>query len=434
MGGAVGRTGIAVAPREAGDRVEPLPALGDVYPWVGERFSQAGALGVLLVDGSALLRVEGIYGADASMRCQARLGALVRDACSLRPHDLVVSGETGRAEVLVFIFRERAQGEFWERELPRLSEAVATAAAKQGARLFYPYLRRVVPLPRGTAAALRNPIWAATTQLRRALEEARADADLTSRLEARARRQGLMSVVLQRRIHSVYEPIVDAKTLTVYGYEALARGPAGTPFASAAALFGAAESSGLIYDLDCLCREAGIEGAVDFPEGTKLFLNIRPSAFHDPSFQPDELRRTLERCRLKPSDVVLEISEQESIENFNVFRQARDDYGKLGFQFAMDDTGAGYASFEAVLELRPEFVKVDRAFVAGSADDPARQAILLGFQSIAERIRARIIGEGLDTLEELQTLARLGIPFGQGWLFGKPTPLRAETGNGGDGE
>jgi EAL domain-containing protein (putative c-di-GMP-specific phosphodiesterase class I) len=70
---------------------------------------------------------------------------------------------------------------------------------------------------------------------------------------------------------------------------------------------------------------------------------------------------------------------------------------------------------------------VDRAFVSGIDEDPARQAILLGFQSIAEKINAKIVGEGLDTLEELQMLARLGIQFGQGWLFGKPHPLREST-------
>ena len=77
------------------------------------------------------------------------------------------------------------------------------------------------------------------------------------------------------------------------------------------------------------------------------------------------------------------------------------------------------------MELSPEFVKVDRAFVAGIDSDPARQAILHGFQTIADRIGALIVGEGLDTLEELATLRDLGIHFGQGWLFGKPTPLRA---------
>jgi len=124
---------------------------------------------------------------------------------------------------------------------------------------------------------------------------------------------------------------------------------------------------------------------------------------------------------------VFEISEQESIDNFELFKEVRDSYGKLGFQIALDDTGRGYSSLEAVMELQPEFIKVDRAFVTHIDEDPARQELLRALQSLAQRLGARIIGEGLDTLEELETLGRLGIPFGQGWLFGKPHPLRSSS-------
>ena len=123
---------------------------------------------------------------------------------------------------------------------------------------------------------------------------------------------------------------------------------------------------------------------------------------------------------------MFEISEQESIGNFAIFREVRDYYRKLGFQIALDDTGAGYASLEAVMELSPDFIKVDRAFVHGIDEDPARQELLRALRSVATHIGARMIGEGLDTLAELETLGRLGIPFGQGWLFGKPTPLLAD--------
>jgi EAL domain-containing protein (putative c-di-GMP-specific phosphodiesterase class I) len=181
-----------------------------------------------------------------------------------------------------------------------------------------------------------------------------------------------------------------------------------------------------MFQLDCLCRQSGLDGARDLPGGAKLFLNVRPTTIHDPNFRADALERTLERVNLTPADVVFEISEQESIANFAIFREVRDYYGKLGFQIALDDTGAGYASLEAVMELAPEFIKVDRAFCAGIDEDPGRQEILRALQSLAERIGSRIIGEGLDRLEELETLGRLGIPFGQGWLFGKPHPLRSD--------
>jgi len=123
--------------------------------------------------------------------------------------------------------------------------------------------------------------------------------------------------------------------------------------------------------------------------------------------------------------VVFEISEQESIENFSAFKEARDYYRSLGFQFALDDTGSGYAGLEALLEISPEYIKMDRAFVSGVDEDPSRQDLLAALLTLAEKMGAKVIGEGLDRIEELEMLGKLGIHFGQGWLFGHPTPLRA---------
>ena len=67
-----------------------------------------------------------------------------------------------------------------------------------------------------------------------------------------------------------------------------------------------------------------------------------------------------------------------------------------------------------------------RAFISGIDEDPARQELLRALRSVSDQINAQIIAEGLDTLEELETLGQLGIPYGQGWLFGKPHPLRSD--------
>jgi len=170
-----------------------------------------------------------------------------------------------------------------------------------------------------------------------------------------------------------------------------------------------------------------LKGSRGFPADCKLFLNVRPTTIHDPNFREELLGRTLAECGLQPSDVVFEISEQESIGNFEIFREVRDYYRKLGFQIALDDTGAGYASLEAVMELSPEFIKIDRAFIKGIDQDPARQQLVSALRTVAEQINAQMIGEGLDTLEELEMLGKLGIKFGQGWLFGKPMPLRHDV-------
>jgi EAL domain-containing protein (putative c-di-GMP-specific phosphodiesterase class I) len=263
------------------------------------------------------------------------------------------------------------------------------------------------------------------SQVRDLLEQARADAELNLRLAARERRRDYLEILLAKRLRSVFEPIVSSSNLTVFGYEALVRGPADTPYATASALFGAAEEHDMVYELDALCCEAALQGAVDLPSNTKLFLNIRPTSLQDPRFAPEVMCERLASCGLAPAQVVFEISEQESIACYESFRRLRETYRTRGFQFALDDTGAGYASLEAVLEIAPDFIKIDRAFVRGVDEDSGRQAMFSAFREAARSVGARLIGEGLDRLEELQMLSSLGIDLGQGWLFGRPTPLRA---------
>lgn len=405
-----------------------MPTVADLLADVCAEFARDGALGVVYVDCAALDEVERRYGEEAHVRTLASVADIVSGACVevLGEREPVARGETGRSELICFIARKPGDVDFHAKLLAALERAVRERLARNSQRVAYPYLRQIPALPIGCAFTLRNPILAPLTQIREVIDGARADAELNARLAKRTRRREFIDILLQGKLFSVYEPVVDAKTLTVFGYEALVRGAEGSGLASPAELFGTASEEGLLFELDCVCRRAAVEGSIGFPQGAKLFMNIRPTAIHDPSFQPDALTRTLDRCGLAPTDVVFEISEQESIDNYTIFREARDNYGKLGFQFALDDTGAGYASLEAVLELTPEFIKVDRAFVHGIDTDSSRQNILRAFQAIAKDMNAKIIGEGLDTLEELRMLGELGIQFGQGWLFGKPAPLRAD--------
>jgi EAL domain-containing protein (putative c-di-GMP-specific phosphodiesterase class I) len=409
-------------------RATLTPGVGETMEQIGARFSAEGALGLLLLDASAFAEIERVYGFEAHGKAISRLATLIREASQgrLDPQDLILRGETGRNEILVLVFRPYDEAKFYIEEIPDLREAFLAGLARHGNRVAYPYLKQAPPIHLGAAVALRNPTIGVETQLRAAMEDARADARLCAEIAERDRRRRFVEVVLRGQVFSVYEPIVEVATTTVHGYEALARGPGGSEFHSPVSMFRTAEEEGLLFQLDCLCRRRGLEGARGRPAGTKVFLNIRPTTVHDPTFRPEALSRTLERNELRPSDLVFEISEQESIGNFAIFREVRDYYGKLGFQFALDDTGAGYASLQSVMELSPDYIKVDRALVSGIDEDPARQELLRALHAVAGQIRARIIAEGLDTLEELSTLGDLGIPFGQGWLFGKPTPLRAD--------
>jgi len=418
-----------ISPADVGSPKGRLPALGEALSRVTAHFTLEGTLGVVFIDASRLAVIERQYGGDAHRRAMEDLGGLIYELIGdrLGINDLVVTGEAGRNEILVLVFREANEIEFYKRELPGLRRVLVDGLTRRGVRVGYPYLKQAPPLRFGTGAALRNPTIQGESQVSAAVREARDEAELDARIAARRRRRQVFEVVLEGRVYSVYEPIVDVATRTVFGYEALARGPEGTELHPPLALFEAAREQDLVFQLDCLCRQSGLDGARGLPGGAKLFLNVRPTTIHDPNFRAEALCRTLAACELSPSDVVFEISEQESIGSFDIFREVRDYYRKLGFRIALDDTGAGYASLEAVMELSPDFIKVDRAFVHGIDEDPGRQELLRALRSVADQLGAQIIGEGLDTLAELETLGRLGITYGQGWLFGKPTRLRTDT-------
>ena len=402
-------------------------SVSEHFSELGARFDRAGAVGLIVVGAPMLGRVERRHGHAARVTCLESLRARVSEIAEerLRSDYAVCLAEPGCDEVMVLLFRKPGSAGFYRTEMPGFRNELGRALQADGGQVFYPYLRGPCLLPVGMSVEIRNPQFGTATQLRRLIDAGRRECQLDVEMARRDTRNELLETILDHRIYSVYEPIVEVESRTVFGYEALARGPEGSRFHSPVALFTAAEEHELVFELDCVCRESGLRGAMDFPGGTKLFLNIRPTTIHDPSFQGERLIETLERRSLAPTDVVFEISEQESIESFGAFREMRDYYRGLGFQFALDDTGSGYAGLEELLEVEPDYIKIDRSMVSGVDQDPARQDVLSAVLQLADKMGAQVIGEGLDTLEELEMLGRLGIRFGQGWLFGHPTPLLA---------
>ena len=283
---------------------------------------------------------------------------------------------------------------------------------------MYPYQRANLELPIGSTVVLHNPAVAPERQVLQAVEDARQDSELERGLRAREQARRLLQIILEGDIQVRYEAIVDLRNAQVLGYEALSRGPEGTDFSSPRELFGRAEDSGLLYELDCLCHRSALEKAHQLPAEKTLFLNCLPTSIGDPSLRDEGLRKTLENFNLRPNDLVLEVSENESIENFGVFREVADSCRDLGIRIAIDDAGTGYASLESIMEIAPDFVKMDMLLVRGIDADPSRKEIVRAMLSVAKGIGAQLIAEGIETESELRALRDIGVRFGQGFYFG----------------
>ena len=383
-----------------------------------------GAVGLLLIEAGPLERIERRYGGAAHRVAMDGLVNLIRDVAleAVPTADVLVTEERPRGAILVFMFQPRSDTRFYTSKLRRLATRVGSQIRQHGRRVVYPYLRDPLELPVGAAVALHNPTVKTERQIMHAIDHARADAKLEAGLQTRRSSRQVLKLIMAGDLTTRFEPIVHLETAQVVGYEALTRGPAQTELVNPVQLFHEAESAGLLFELDCLCRKLALEQATVLPRGKMLFLNCLPTAIGDPNLQVEGLRKVLENYQLRPSDLVLEISESESIENFGVFREVSDSCREVGVRIAIDDAGTGYASLEAIMEITPDFIKTDMGLVRGIDSDPPRQEVVRALASVARGIGAQVIAEGIETEGELRALRELGVRYGQGFLFGAATP------------
>ncbi|WP_171683729.1 GGDEF domain-containing protein [Paenibacillus planticolens] len=221
-------------------------------------------------------------------------------------------------------------------------------------------------------------------------------------------------------IHSVYQPIVSMEDGQVMGYEALIRGPEKSTFHSPLNLFQFAENHGELYKLEQLAREKAIQGSILEHPQQLLFINISSHVLYDPGFVPGKTLEKLQKYGLRPSNVVFEITERTSIEDFSLAQKILEHYRKQGYRIAIDDAGAGYSSMQAIAELQPDFIKIDRSLIQDIHRNKVKEYILETFVTFAQKMNIFLIAEGIEKEDELIKLARLGVHYAQGFLLGKP--------------
>lgn len=193
------------------------------------------------------------------------------------------------------------------------------------------------------------------------------------------------------------QPIVNLQNSRIIGYEALARWHDFSP----EFIFALAVKNQDVDSLESLIVK-GIQRIRDLVPG-RLFINVHP-AVTNPNLWSVFCKR----------NVVLEITESQSI-NFRGVSRLR----KMGFPLALDDLGTGYSTFEALLQLHPEFLKLDKVLTQAT-NFMDRDNLFVAMVDYARRSGSQVIAEGIETKEQLQAAKKTGCHFGQGYLLGKP--------------
>ncbi len=232
----------------------------------------------------------------------------------------------------------------------------------------------------------------------------------------------LREIIEQRKLSTLFQPIIDLKSSEFLGFEGLIRGPSDSPLHSPINLFGAATREGLSLEIEMLSRQTVLEAFAmqNFPGN--LFLNVSPQTLTDPSFKNGQTLEFMRGLNIEPARVVIEITENQPTFDFEAMRSALLHYRSMGFKIAIDDLGEGFSSLRLWSELRPEFIKVDMHFVQGVDHDPIKLQFLKSIQSIAESCGTHVIAEGVETEAELKVVRDIGIALGQGYFIARPSP------------
>jgi len=214
----------------------------------------------------------------------------------------------------------------------------------------------------------------------------------------------------------VFQPIINLRNGEIYGYEALTRFTSGE---RPDLVFAQAERLGFGPELEQATLSAAIEEARGlYPREAYLSLNFSPNFLLS-----CDLLQLLQGVN-RP--VVIEITEHAAIEDYAALRTLAATL-RPKIRLAVDDAGSGFASMRHVLELTPDIVKLDIGLVQNIDKDPARQALVAGMVYFAKQMKFKLVGEGVETLKEKETLSRLGVDLGQGFLFSRPGPVEQFT-------
>lgn len=232
-------------------------------------------------------------------------------------------------------------------------------------------------------------------------------------------------------LRSVFQPILQLQNplqnqqntkYTSHGIEALIRDPSHSPLRNPEILFAYASRKEKLFDIDILCLRTAIHYQKLLPNNTaKLFVNVQPRSLTNPQFA-DLSVEIVAQSQLQPSQIVFELTEQQTIINPKAMKETLGALRKAGFLCALDDYGMGFANLRQFYELKPDYLKMSGYFCQNIEHDADKRKIVAAATRLCRDFATPMILENIETAEELRIVTELGVPFGQGYYFARPTP------------
>jgi len=402
------------------DGLTGLPTVPLLVDPIREKLLVDREIGVLYVDIEKYNQIEEVYGWEIFDEVLREVASALKDRlfALFAPGDLLAVSRAQAADFYVFVSVPGGDGGAIDRLRRRAAELEEWLGRILGEK-FEPQIHKKLGFYVGYSRIRYNPQIRIERLLYRAMKEAALIASSKEADQDRRLLEAFRDLIASGTINTVFQPIYALPNLSVFGYEALSRGPGGTPFESPEVLFDYATKSDVVWDLEQLCLRATSSNAKKLAGKQALFVNV----------ETDVVQRleTGGAKALAPltglgREIVLEITERAAIHDYAIFRDSVQNLRDLGFKIAIDDAGSGYASLQSIAELRPDYLKISNYLVTGLDTNPIRRDVVEMLLRLAQKMKATVIAEGIETEGELNQLLEMNVPLGQGYYLGRPEP------------
>jgi len=230
----------------------------------------------------------------------------------------------------------------------------------------------------------------------------------------------------RRELRVFYQPMISLATGAIEGVEALIRWEhPERGLLLPGEFIHVAEETGLIvpmgaWVLEQACRQVMRWHASMSELGPlRLSVNLSGRQLGHPNLVSD-VRAIITDTHINPSQVELEITESVLMDDVEMSEDTLGQLKRLGVKLVVDDFGTGYSSLSYLRRFPVDVLKVDRSFVDGLGSDPSDSAIVTAIVTLAHTLGLSAIAEGVETVEQLDELRRLGCDMGQGFLMARP--------------
>jgi len=259
-----------------------------------------------------------------------------------------------------------------------------------------------------------------------AIRNAQRVADNARKYDVWRKSNVLREIILEKKVRSVFQAVIDLKGEKLLGYEAFSRGPAESELENPVVMFDIAGEAKVTWALETLCHKTAFESTPKLRDNELFFVNINSNSVVNPRLLEE---KHITNASIFSKNIMWELKyemfKEEPVFFMDTFRYLRD----AGFGVTVDNVDSADSPLPLLAELKPDFIKIDISLVRDIANKEKNSLILRTISEIFRESSTKIIAKGIETKEELHAIEGLGISYGQGFYFSSKEITFSASGN-----